>query len=284
MLNYRSLILDSLYKAELIDDELYEKCQPSYISGLPGNLYSTDANVLQSRLDAIDEKVEEFNEKIEEELEKRNELDENTKMHEENIKYYNKQINDYLRKEREFEDLNSRLQNEALDTCQELRDDWNELMEQNTTNIQPSKSLEIEMNVLGMNEFEFTGVMSEGEASYMKLIAQRVEDYFSSVNDDVNTWQTQGITIADDIRLLADKHNVNNRSNGWVEARDEVSNLDFIPQMRRNIQESENQIKKNNEESEKIDRKIERYNTAINNLDDNYTKTENRKTKVEEQE
>ena len=90
MLNYKEIILDSLYEAEIIDEDLYEKCQPSYISGLPGSLRSTDANQLQSRLDAIDKKIDEFNEKIEEELEKRNELDENTKMHEENIKYYNK--------------------------------------------------------------------------------------------------------------------------------------------------------------------------------------------------
>lgn len=276
MLNYKEIILDSLYEAEIIDEDLYEKCQPSYISGLPGSLRSTDANQLQSRLDAIDKKIDEFNEKIEEELEKRNELDENTKMHEENIKYYNKQIEDYYKKEKDFEKVNTQLQNEALDTCQDIRDAWYDLRDTNPTNIEPSDMLQMNMNMLGADEFEFSGVLSGDEARVMKYFANEVEYYFSSVSDDMNDWQQQGVNLADDIRALADKHDVNNRSNGWADARDEVSNTDFIPQMRRNIQESENQIKKNNEESEKIDRKIERYNTAINNLDDNYTKTENR--------
>ncbi len=284
MLNYKELVLESLYKAELIDDELYEKCQPSYISGLPGSLRSTDANQLQSRLDAIDEKIDEFNEKIEEELENRNELDENTKTHEENIKYYNEQINDFLRKEREFIDFDERLQGEALDSCQNIRDAWTDLKKENGTNIEPSDRLDILINNLGVDEFEFSGVLASYDVSMLKNLADDVENYFMSVSDDVSEWQQQGVNLADDIRALADKHDVNNRSNGWVEARDEVSNTDFIPQMRRNIQESENQIKKNNEESAKIDRKIEKYNTAIDNLDDNYTKTENRKTKVDGQE
>ena len=221
---------------------------------------------------------------ISEELEKRNELDENTKMHEENIKYYNKQIEDYRKKEKEFEDLNSRLQNEALDSCQNIKDAWTGLKKENETNLEPSDRLDILMNNLGVDEFEFSGVLASYEVSMLKNLAGDVENYFMSVSDDVSDWQQQGVNLADDIRALADKHNVNNRSNGWVEARDEVSNLDFIPQMQRNIKESEDAIKKNAEEEAKINHKIERYNTGINNLDDNYTKTENRINKLREQE
>lgn len=275
MLDYRMLILDSLYEADIIDDALYEKCQPSYISGLPGNLRSTDPNVLQSRLNAIDEKVDEFNSKIEEALERRNELDKNTKTHEENIKFYNEQINDFLKKEREFEDFNEKMQGEALDSCTDIRDSWNDLKKENDTNIQPSNNLDMLVNLIA-DPFEFSGVMASYEAQATRQLADNVEEYFSSVSDELSDWQQRGLALADDIRTLADTYDVNNTSNGWSERRDEVSNTEFIPQMQNNIRESEKQIAENNSEDDKISREIERYQTAIDNLDENYTKTENK--------
>ena len=53
--------------------------------------------------------------------------------------------------------------------------------------------------------------------------------------------------------------------------------------MERNRKESENQIKQNDADSEKIDHEIDKYRVAIDNLDENYNKTMNRINEVKGQ-
>lgn len=278
--DYKRIILNGLFDKGLINEELYMKCRPKYISSLPGSLNSSDVDELQSRLDAIDVKKEEFQDKIDEELQNQDELNKNIRTHEENIKYYNNQIDEFRRKEEDFEVLNSDLQNEALDAIDEIKSAWNDLMRTNTTNIEPSSMLSMNMNMLGVDEFEFSGVLSSYESDVMKRFADDVDEYFLGVSDEITEWQEEGTSIADEIRSLADKHNVNNRDNGWVEKRDEVSNQDFVSDMRRNIKESEDKIKKNNLSIDESNRRIERYNNAISNLDDDRVKTESNIVKL----
>lgn len=55
---YSDLIADVLYENDLIDKELYLKCgNPKYISDLPGNLNTTDGDVLFERLGVIDDEL-----------------------------------------------------------------------------------------------------------------------------------------------------------------------------------------------------------------------------------
>lgn len=54
----KNIIADSLYYNNLIGKELYLKCsKPKYIQSLPGDLRTTDANVLSDRLDAIEDEL-----------------------------------------------------------------------------------------------------------------------------------------------------------------------------------------------------------------------------------
>ena len=52
-MDYQYEILEALYSKDVINEDLYEKCQPKYISGLPGNLRSTDLDELHERALAI---------------------------------------------------------------------------------------------------------------------------------------------------------------------------------------------------------------------------------------
>ena len=56
--DYKQIILDSLYNSDVIDKDLYLKCgKPKYISGLPGDLRTTDENELYDRLTAIEDEL-----------------------------------------------------------------------------------------------------------------------------------------------------------------------------------------------------------------------------------
>ena len=56
--DYKQIILDSLYNNDVIDKDLYLKCgKPKYISGLPGDLRTTDENELYDRLTAIEDEL-----------------------------------------------------------------------------------------------------------------------------------------------------------------------------------------------------------------------------------
>ena len=54
---YSKWVINSLFEHELITEELYIKCSKPYITGLPGDLRSTDEDLLSERLDAIEEEI-----------------------------------------------------------------------------------------------------------------------------------------------------------------------------------------------------------------------------------
>lgn len=58
------MIAESLYKNNLINDELYEKCGKPHISSLPGDLRTNDPVKLQQRKDAIIDKWNEIDNEI----------------------------------------------------------------------------------------------------------------------------------------------------------------------------------------------------------------------------
>ena len=56
--DYKQIILDSLYNSDIIDKDLYLKCgKPKYISGLPGDLRTTNEDELYDRLTAIEDEL-----------------------------------------------------------------------------------------------------------------------------------------------------------------------------------------------------------------------------------
>lgn len=63
--DYSNLILNALLDKGVIDESLYEKCsKPSYISELPGDLRTTDLNVLNDRKKAIEKELKDIDKKI----------------------------------------------------------------------------------------------------------------------------------------------------------------------------------------------------------------------------
>ena len=54
---YSKWVINSLYEHDLISEELYVKCSKPYITSLPGDLRSTDEELLSDRLDAIEDEI-----------------------------------------------------------------------------------------------------------------------------------------------------------------------------------------------------------------------------------
>ena len=285
MYDYKDLVLESLYKNEIIDDELYEKCQPKYISSLPGDLRSTDVDELQSRLDAIDEGIADQDMLIDSLKDSQDELDKYIKEQEENIRYNNKQLDDLKAKEDKFFDLDKKAQEDAFDLISDIQDRFREVFDgyelgQATINGRPNPAY-VEIGSLA-EFFEFGSLLASYDVANMEMTANRLVDFaYEQTGGDDTAWSNRAIGIADDLRYLANKNDVNNKSNPVAQALDDISSANELRDtVNGNINDANSNISNANIDKDSLKKKQDQAENKKNKLSDEKIKTQSRLDEV----
>lgn len=168
-----------------------------YLSALPHDLRTNDLDKLQERIDAIDERMDELNEE-------HFQLGADEESLQNIINNFNKSDTD--------------LQNEAFDSISSIQDRFHEELKgydlgKASVDGKPN-TVYLEINSL--NElFEHSGTITGMEADTIMDIAGQIVDFaYEQTDGDDTPWSNRVIGIADDLRALAMKHNVNNNNQG----------------------------------------------------------------------
>ena len=224
--DYSTDIIDTLLEKGVIDEELYEKCQPKHIASLPGNLRDSNVDELQHRLDVIDERMKDMDDYISNVVRVQEELESERDNLEEKNKILQKTIDDFEDIKKSVYKSDDELQKEALDTIKDINDKIDSVLDGVTDGdgvsllqgVIDGKPNMFHLGRYGLNEmFEYSGLITHEEAQSIFDLSNTLRDYATSPNmiDSFNSkkeydaWRTQVMGICKDIDYLANKHDVN---------------------------------------------------------------------------
>ena len=179
------------------EDGTEEKCSKPHITSLPYDNRTSDLDKLQKRLDTIDERMDDLQEEhfaLTSDIESLSNL----------IKKHDKSYEE--------------LQEEAFESVKSIQDRFNEELQgydlgKATINGRPNQ---VYSEINGLTElFEYSSMIMGDEANHLNEIAGQIVDFaYEQTGGDDTPWSNRVIGIADDIRALANKHNVNNNPQG----------------------------------------------------------------------
>ena len=274
----------------------YEKCQPDYITSLPGDLRSTDPNLLRERLTEIENRIEALDKEREETdaqfEDTQNKIDELTSRNDE----LKKNLDDYVAKENQFIQDSLEVKKEATDEAKEIRDNWDEY---GTPNNEVTSNMSVDDFIEAMNNFgidppltDNNGLLTSSQVNWVKNLAENLETY--AMGDEVDGGDSEGrysvmseelSAWAFSLEEYADKYDVNNHPLG--ETITEINNITSQGLPQQWAEEYSNNLNEINEQEKllndlgKLARKQE---TTHVNLGINHNQTTNRLEQVEKNE
>jgi len=192
---YKNLLEDSLTKRGYLknngDNEEKSYSHKPHLQSLPFDLNTNNLDDLDTRLSEINSRMDKLWDL----------------MHD-----ISADMSDLINKQKNFHKSDEELQNEAFDSIESIHDRYHELFPKGFE----SKPNVVDLNIGTLNElFEYSGLIDGSQADALMKTAGMLVDYaYEQTDGDDTPWSNKVIGIADDLRALADKHNVNNNSQG----------------------------------------------------------------------
>ena len=185
--------------------DLEEKCSPSYISNLPGNLKTSTSDELQHRLDVIDERINEYQELADSEAwiqeDRQKTIDELTQENEE----WQEKIDDVELKEKQLNTYMDDLQSDAYEFIEDITDRFTKHLPDLNRAVIDGRPNTIYSELMGLNElFSDGGIILSNNANGIRYLAQNIEDY--AIQNEETVSYNDAHRISDDLMKLADKH------------------------------------------------------------------------------
>lgn len=215
---YFSWFVDSIFKNIEWDKTNRDKSHSGkpHLSRLPHDLRTSDLGKLEERMDAIDSEIADLDELIGTEKwiqdEQNNVIDKLTKENEELTKIQDELVKDNYK----INDKDMKLQQEALDSVNSIQDRFREELNgyelgQTIINGKPNT---VYSEIMGLSEmFEDGGLINGNQAKALNNVAGKIVDFaYDETGGDDTAWSNRVIGIADDLRALSEKHDVNKNS------------------------------------------------------------------------
>lgn len=240
-----------------------------HLADLPHDRRSNDPEELQERLDEINTRIKANDRLIENE--KKIQKQEQGIIHEleTEIEKYENNISSLELAEKQFETYDKEMQEEGLDSIESIVSRFEEEcpdLDHATIDGKPNL-IYLDMHG-GMNEmFQYGGLINSLDAQGLNELAGKLVDYaYDKTGGDDTPWSNRVIGIADDIRALARKHDINQNKNGGdfaKELKDSTETKEYfkieIEKDKNGIKYSEEKIAKSEKEKSRLERENKDY-------------------------
>ena len=188
-----------------------------HLADLPHDRRSNNPEELQERLDEIDKRIKANDRLIENEKKIQKEEQGIISVMEDEIEKYENNISSIELAEKQFATYDKEMQKEGLDSIESIVSRFEEEcpdLDHATINGKPNL-IYLDMHG-GMNEmFQYGGLINSLDAQGLNELAGKLVDYaYEKTGGDDTPWSNRVIGIADDIRALARKHDINLNKNG----------------------------------------------------------------------
>lgn len=252
----------------------YEKCQPDYIASLPGDLRSTDVNLLTERKEVIDQKLKEVREQIGDITSNINRLENEKRTEQGIIKQNQKNIDKVTPVIEKFNEKRT----EELDEIQKFFNNvdtrWTQFQQHSVDVEQQHEGISFMIGSLGVNLNSPFNL----DKDYLNLVADRILEYGEQIRpNDGSNYDTRVVEVttglADDIKWIADSF-PSDSLNDLKERYDSARNV--INMSNQDISESKGFIREIDEELTESNNQITKLERMTSDLEDNKVKTQSR--------
>ena len=249
-----------------------------HLADLPYDRRSNDPDELQERIDEINTRIKANDRLIENEKKIQKQEEGIIKELEDEIEKYENNISSLELAEKQFETYDKEMQKEGLDSIQSIVSRFEEEcpdLDHATIDGKPNL-IYLDMHG-GMNEmFEYGGLINSLDAQGLNDLAGKLVDYaYDKTGGDDTPWSNRVIGIADDIRALARKHDINQNKNGGDFAKELEDSEDTKEYFRLEIQndkigieESKKRLAESKKEKSRLERENKDYRGERKNTED----------------
>ena len=279
-------IADFMEGRKSLDDLMSEKSyhDKEHLMSLPYDRRSTDPKELQERLDEIDKRMKANDRLIENEKKTQEDLAQTNSMLEEEIyDKYLPAIEKIEMAEKQFETYDKEMQEEAYESISSIIERFREECPDLNHAVIDGKPNLVYSEMMGLNElFSEGGLITSMNAEGLNNLAGKLVDYaYDVTGGDDTPWSDRVIGIADDLRYLARKHDINTNKNGTKLAKELESAKEDKEYFNKEIELNQKAININNEKIDKSKKEQKRLENENKDYSGERKNTEQRMKKVE---
>ena len=256
-----------------------------HLADLPYDRRSNNIDELQERLDEIDKRVKANERLIENEKKIQEELTQTNRMlQEEIIEKYQPALEEIELKEQQFETYDKEMQEEAYESIDSIVSRFEEECPDLNHSVIDGKPNLIYSDMHSMNEmFQYGGLINSLDAQGLNDLAGKLVDYaYDKTGGDDTPWSNRVIGIADDLRYLANKHDINNEERGGKLAKELDGYKEEKEYLQNEIKLNRNSIRINEETIRKSEKEQSRLENENKDYQGEKSKTESKMKEVKD--
>ena len=256
-----------------------------HLADLPYDRRSNNIDELQERLDEIDKRVKANERLIENEKKIQEELTQTNRMlQEEIIEKYQPALEEIELKEQQFETYDKEMQEEAYESIDSIVSRFEEECPDLNHAVIDGKPNLVYSEMMGLNElFSEGGLITSMNAEGLNNLAGELVDYaYDKTGGDDTPWSNRVIGIADDLRYLARKHDINNSTRGGELAKELDGYKEEKEYLQNEIKINRNSIRINEETIRKSEKEQSRLENENKDYQDEKSKTEGKIKEVKD--
>lgn len=256
-----------------------------HLADLPYDRRSNNIDELQERIGEIDKRVKANERLIENEKKVQEELTQTNRMlQEEIIEKYQPALEEIELKEQQFETYDKEMQEEAYESIDSIVSRFEEECPDLNHAVIDGKPNLVYSEMMGLNElFSEGGLITSINAEGLNNLAGELVDYaYDVTGGDDTPWSDRVIGIADDLRYLARKHNINTDKSGTELAKELEGYKEEKEYLQNEIKLNLNSIRINEETIRKSEKEQSRLENENKDYQGEKSKTEGKIKEVKD--
>lgn len=256
-----------------------------HLADLPYDRRSNNLEELQARIDEIDDRIKTNGILIENEKKIQSEEEDTIRMLQDEIEgKYIPALEEIQKNEEQFKIYDEMMQEEAFESIDSILSRFEEECPDLNKATIDGKPNNVYLSMHGMNElFQYGGLINSLDAQGLNDLAGELVDYaYDKTGGDDTPWSNRVIGIADDLRYLANKHDINGNSNGKKLAKELDNYKEDKEYFEIEIQNNKNGIKYANERLSKSKKEQKRLENEVSDYKGEKQKTEDKMKEIKD--